>query len=119
MAKPIYLYNQVTLGANGRGTITLQGGEGETITIRRIYMESTGDFRLLRVRTSGGADYVSDQNGNGIPSLFFTQIVQTNEGVSTLVEPISIAPAELLYFEVQDTSGSTNQVWLLLVGERE
>lgn len=119
MAKPIFLYNRITLGANGRGTITLQGGEGETITVNRLYFTQTGNFSVLRIRTSGGADYVSDQNGNGFPSAFFGSTVQPVEGVSRLDVPIDIAPAELLYIEVQDTSGATNTVHVLLVGSRE
>lgn len=119
MAKPLYLYNRVTLGANGRGTITLQGGEGETFTLNKVFFNSTGAFRVIRFRTSSGSEYISDQNGNGIPSTFFSGNSQPLEGVSTLPVPVDIAPAELLYFEVQDSSGSTNTVDVLLVGQRE
>lgn len=119
MAKPIYLYNRVSLGANSRGTLVLQGGEGETITLNKIFFNSTGSFVVLRMRTSGGSDYISDQNGNGIQSQFFTPNVSPSEGVNTFTVSIDIAPAELLYVEVQDTSGSNNTVSVLFVGERE
>lgn len=115
----LWLYSQITLGANGRGTITLQAGEGDAFVLRNVQYRSTGAFRILRVRTSGGREYLSDQSGSGIPSSFFDDTVYFVTENERLEPPIMINPAEILYIDIQDTSGSSNTVSVLLSGVRQ
>lgn len=115
----LWLYSQITLGANGRGTITLQAGEGDAFTLRMVQFRSTGAFRVLRMRTSGGREYISDQQGSGIPNTFFTPTNYDVVEAERLEPPITINPSEILYLDIQDTSGATNTVSVLFAGVRQ
>lgn len=115
----IFVTNRVILAAAGRGTITLQAGEGDTFHFRYFTFSSTGAFSLMRVRSSSGREYVSDQNGNGIPSTHFNRAEFNIAEFSKLYPPIDLAPAEILYIEVLDTSGAGNTIVVTLSGERE
>lgn len=115
----LWLYSQISLGANGRGTITLQAGEGDAFVLRNMQFRSTGAFRILRMRTSGGREYISDQQGSGIPNSFFDPTLYYVNANETLDPPVVINPSEILYLDVQDTSGSSNTVSVLFVGVRQ
>lgn len=115
----LWLYGRITLGANGRGTITLQAGEGDAFVLRNMTFRSTGAFVVLRLRTSGGREYISDQVGTGIPNTFFTPTNFDIAEVERLEPPIVINPSEILYLDLQDTSGASNTISVLFTGVRQ
>lgn len=115
----LFITNRVVLGAAGRGTITLQAGEGDTFKFRYMAFQATGAFSLMRIRSSSGKEYLSDQNGNGIPSVLFARTEFNIQEFGKLMPEVEITPAELLYIEVLDTSGAGNTVTVVLTGERE
>lgn len=115
---PYFLVKQVTLGANGTGTMTHIVPNSEALEVHELRQKSTGLFGFTDIRTTDGVHMTNASPTIEIDSDFFADVQDENNGMKTLFEPLVIKGGITLYIDVEDLSGSSNEVTLVFSGVR-
>jgi len=110
-------YNSVT--ANATEAITWNTGSNEEITIYKIRFHSTGGFDLIDIEDQAGTPYTNADSNNPLDSNLLTASSKNEYYEIVLPEPLVLPPSTQITFSVSDTSGSTNEVWIVGIGTRE
>ena len=116
---PYFVVKSVSLSANGTGDITLRTDANETIRIKYLAFNSTGNFEIFDWEDSRGNSYTNATPDNAISSdLIPLQTAHINHYIE-LPEELVVEPASVMTISVKDTSGSANTVTLFAIGIRE
>lgn len=114
MDYPYLLVLETTLSANGNGTLQHNVPNGETLQVQSLYQVSDGAFNLNDLRTTDGVHYTNATSVKEIPSMVLQDGANGNNGISGLPIPLEVQGGTSLYFEIEDTSGSSNVVTFVL-----
>ena len=117
---PYFVLGYKSLSANATGAVTWEAGSNERLTIYRIRIYSTGSFDITDIEDQTGTPYTDASSTKPLDSNL-VKFVTANAFPTEieLPQPIVLDPSTTLTFTVKDTSGSTNEIWILGIGVRE
>ena len=102
-----------SISGNGTTTLKIDIAEGTTFTITKIVVKYTGSFKITRIyNTATKEDYLS---GN----LHETHFNDENGKTLVLPVPLEIKGSTSLKFDVTDTSGSSNAIYIACIGDEK
>ena len=120
MAKyPYFIVGYNSIAANSTEAIEWNTDSNETITIYKIRIHSTGAFDIIDMEDQAGTSYTNANVNNPIDSNLLTASTKNEYSEIVLPEPLTLPPSTKFTFSVSDTSGSTNEVWIIGIGTRE
>ena len=105
----IYADESTSLGSESSDTLQYEIAEDMPFTIHKMYIKSTGTFKITEISDAEGNQYLS--------GVIYNDQIQDAGGDLTLiadVEPIVVA--HRLYIKITDTSVATNNVYIALFG---
>lgn len=118
MAKrTFYVSIPILLAANGQNTGEYDVGQGNTLTVHRMYQKSAGAFDIIDISDSFGNKYGNMSTAKPIDGNILTDVAADNNNPAELPEPIIVSNNGRIQFTLQDTSSSPNQVYIYLIGE--
>jgi len=101
----------LNISGNGTATISIDIPAGVTFKIHKLMFKWTGNFKLTRIYDTGAKlDYL-------VGHLHEDQTKDTAGRKFELPVPIEVTGATKLKFDITDTSGTTNNVYIACVGE--
>ena len=101
---------EVSLSANGSGSLSIDIDAGKTFVIKKIAYSSTGNFKITDIRDSAtGEHYLSG-------TLYSDQLKESGGNILKLDDAIELRGPTKLTIDVTDTSGSANTVSLAFYG---
>lgn len=120
MAKyPYFIVGYNSIAANATETIEWNTGSNETIVITKLRIHSTGAFDIIDMEDQAGTPYTNADTNNPIDSNLLTASTKNEYSEIVLPMPLELPPSTKFTFTIKDTSGSTNEVFILGIGTRE
>ena len=102
-----------SISANGTTTIKIDIAQGVTFTVYKIVKKSTGNFKITRIYDSAAKqDYLVGNLHEAHFSADQGRAIEINP-------PIVLKGSTSLKFDITDTSGSTNAVYLAVIGDEK
>lgn len=102
-----------SISANGSTTLKIDIAQGVTFTVSKIIYKSTGNFKITRIYDSAAKqDFL-------VGSLHETHFDDGNGKTLVINPPIVLKGSTSLKFDVTDTSGSSNAVYLAVIGDEK
>lgn len=117
--RPYFLVGYESVTASATETLTIDIGATEHFVASKIRIKSTGAFDLVKIVDQGGLPYTNATSSKMIDSDLLTAATKNKYHEIDLPEPWDLKPETKLSFEITDTSASTNEVWILLIGKME
>lgn len=111
---PYLIKFTATVAANALHTFNYQTANDEQFELLGIRQLSTAGFDVYGLHTSDGLQYGNLSQSNPIPSEFIGDVANQFNGLIDLPIHLLMKPGTSLYVDVQDTSGSSNVVQLLI-----
>ena len=112
-----YTFNlvlDVTVIANGTGTLTYTVSQQEDFELMEIFHAATGAFQINGIRDSVGFHFTNASANKPITSALIAQGANEYNHLGKLPVPINISGGNTIYFDVQDTSGAGNVIRLII-----
>jgi len=117
--RPYFLLGYESVVGSASEELTIQIGATEHFVASRIRVKSTGAFDLTKITDQGGMPYTNATSTKILDSDLLTASTKNEYHEIVLDEPWDLAPETKLVFGITDTSTSTNEVWILLIGKME
>lgn len=117
MEHPYILTMKETCNANGTVTLSYQASNQERFEFSEIIQDSTGIFDITDIRDSSGRHYTNASASNPIDSTFIQDTDNEYNSISVLPIPLVLDKGKTLYFDVKDTSTSSNVITIKLIGK--
>lgn len=105
----IYADETTSLGANSSDTLQFEIAADMPFEVHKMYIKSTGTFKITEIRDADENHYLSG-------AIYSDQIQDSGGDVTKFDDVAPFTVANRLYIEVTDTSGSTNNIYIALVG---
>ena len=105
---PYWYHDKLSLTANASGSIVVSAGIGESLVLKNLRFTSTGAFSITDIRDSAGRRYSNCSASEPILSTSLLKAGTANFGIFEFPTGLVVNPNTTLYFDVLDTSGSTN-----------
>jgi len=102
--------------ANGQVSLTYQVPTNKEFTVKQIYFASDGAFNVVGINSSRGYNLTNASNSVPMPS---TLLPFTTNAYNMLMLPMGdlvLKGGDEFTITIVDTSGSANDVWMLLNG---
>jgi len=95
---------EVSLSANGLGSLSIEVDQGKRLTIHKIAVKSTGDFKITDIRDSAtGEHYITG-------TVYKDHMAYSGGYIVPLDTPIVINGPTKLIVDIGDLSGAANTV---------
>ncbi|KKN10110.1 hypothetical protein LCGC14_1039930 [marine sediment metagenome] len=104
--------------ASGTGTLTYTVSQDEELDLMEIFHAATGAFQINDIRDSVGFHYTNASANNPISSALIAQGANEYNHLGKLPVPINVKGGSTIYFDVQDTSTSSNTIRLIIPCKR-
>ena len=116
--RPYFFVGYNSIVANATESVEFSVGateefEGKAI---RIHATSVG-FDVIRIADQGGTPYTNASSTSVIDGNLLTAATKNEFAEIELAEPLNLGPNSKLTVDITDTSGSTNELWVLLIGK--
>jgi len=104
---------EVSLSANGSGSISIEIDAGRTFRIGKIAYDSIGAFKITEIKnTAIGVHYLTGSLYNGMLDEAAGPVFKLTDLV-----PIELSGATKLVLSITDTSGAVNAVRISFIGD--
>lgn len=117
--RPYFLLGYESVAGSATETLTIEIGATEHFVASAIRIKSTGAFDLVKLTDQGGMPYTNATSTKMIDSDLLTAATKNRYHEIVLPTPWDLKPETTLSFEITDTSATTNEVWILLIGKME
>lgn len=116
--RPYLFLGRKSLTASSSGSITFTVGAGEEFAGHEIRIKATSEsFDITKISDQGGVPYTNATASDPIDGKLVTNDTENNYNVVRLPIELNLPPNSVLTFELKDTSGNTNEVFILLAGK--
>jgi len=116
--RPYFLIGYASISASGSGTIQWETGASEEVKINKIRIHSTGTFDITKIVDQGGIPFTNASSAKPLDSNLLTATTKNRYHEIDLPVEWNLGPNTTITFSVTDTSGSTNEVWIVGIGSR-
>lgn len=115
--RPYFLVGYKSCTASATSSLTIEVGATEHFEAHEIRIKSTSEsFDIVKIVDQGGTPYTNATSSTVIDGMLLTNATENKYNVIELPIPWILEPQTKLTFDITDTSGSTNEVWILLIG---
>lgn len=118
--RPYFLVGYKSLTASTAGNLTIEIGATEKFHAHKIRVKATSEgFDLRGITDQGGTPFTNVDTTTVLDGMLLTNNAENEYNEIELPIPWELAPQTKLTFDLKDTSGATNEVWILLIGTME
>jgi len=115
--RPYILVGRKVLSGNSSGTLTLEVGSTEHFEATSMRVLATSDaFDITGITREEGTPFTNADATNVIDGKILYSATRNSYYEFKFVEPLQLPPNAKLSFELTDTSGSTNEIFIYLIG---
>lgn len=114
--KSFFINLDAALTANQTQTLSYTVPTNEGLVIERIYQTSEGAADIVELSDSTGVGYSNASDGNGLNINVLPDLANEFHAAVPLPMPITLEGGVTFRIRVKDTSGSSNDVNVILAG---
>lgn len=116
--RPYFVIGYNSIAANNTESVEWTTGASEELKINKIRIHSTGAFDITKIVDQGGIPFTNASSSEPIDSNLLTAATKNEYHEIDLPLEWNLGPNTSITFSVKDTSGSTNEVFILGIGSR-
>lgn len=115
--RPYFLVGYKSCTASVTSTLKITTGATEEFECNEIRIKATSEnFDITKIVDQGGTPFTNADTSSPLDARLLMNDTENNYNVIKLMEPWNLPPQTTLSFDIDENSGSTNEVWVLLIG---
>lgn len=116
--RPYFLVGYKNVTASSTKTLEIDIGATEEFEAHAIRIVATSEsFDIIKITDQGGTPHTNADSTTVLDGRLLFNTTENEYNIVELPEPWNLAPQTRLSFDITDTSGSANEVWILLIGK--
>jgi len=116
--RPYFIVGYKSVSGSSEDTVTWATGASEEVKVNKIRIHSTGAFDITGIVDQGGIPFTNATAAKPIDSSMLTAATKNRYFEIDLPLEWNLGPNTTISFKVTDTSGSTNEIWIVGIGSR-
>ena len=114
-----WLTDTISVSANATLEAELRVGANERFTGRKLLIQRTAGFEIRSITDDSGLPFTNADSGDPLTGDSFPDALTEHAGYLELPAPIIVEKSNAIKFSVTDTSGATNTIRVIILGEME
>lgn len=116
--RPYFLQGYESVAGSATESLIISLGETEEMEVYEIRIKATSEsFDIIGITDQSGIPYTNATSTTVIDGTLLTNATENEYNIIKLPVPLHLPPGTQLRFQITDTSASTNEIWILLIGK--
>jgi len=117
--RPYFLVGRASISASSTGTIQWTTGSTEEVVVNKIRIHATSNsFDITSITNQGGIPFTNATSSTPLDGNLLTAATKNSYYEIDLPTEWQLPPDTTINFAITDTSGSTNEIFIVGIGKR-